>query len=142
MKVFISGVAGFLGSHLADGFLKAGHEVVGNDNLIGGDLDNVPHRVDFHRIDCNNIGALKLLFRDVDVVYHAAATAHEGLSVFSPHENAENGYAACAAMFSAACAARVRRIVHMSSMARYGRQDTVPFVETMTCKPCDPYGVG
>ena len=42
MKIFITGVAGFLGSHLADRFLELGHEVAGNDILIGGYLDNVP----------------------------------------------------------------------------------------------------
>ena len=42
MKVFVSGVAGFLGSHLADAFIHRGHEVVGCDNMIGGDLHNLP----------------------------------------------------------------------------------------------------
>ena len=42
MKIFISGIAGFLGSHLADQFINDGHHVVGCDSLIGGELDNVP----------------------------------------------------------------------------------------------------
>jgi hypothetical protein len=46
------GVAGFLGSHLADAMLAEGHQVVGVDNLIGGELDNVPSKVDFHQFDC------------------------------------------------------------------------------------------
>ena len=41
MKIFITGVAGFLGSHLAERMLNIGHDVLGNDNLIGGDLENV-----------------------------------------------------------------------------------------------------
>ena len=45
MKIFISGIAGFLGSHLADTLIKEGHKVVGCDNLIGGYLDNVPEEV-------------------------------------------------------------------------------------------------
>ena len=40
MKIFITGIAGFLGSHLADRFLELGHQVAGNDILIGGYLDN------------------------------------------------------------------------------------------------------
>ena len=40
MKIFITGVAGFLGSHLAERMLSIGHEVLGNDNLIGGDIEN------------------------------------------------------------------------------------------------------
>ena len=41
MKIFITGVAGFLGSHLAERMLNLGHDVLGNDNLIGGDIENV-----------------------------------------------------------------------------------------------------
>ena len=52
VKIFVTGVAGFLGSHLADAFLADGHQVIGVDNMIGGHLDNVPDKVDFHQVDC------------------------------------------------------------------------------------------
>ena len=42
MKIFISGIAGFLGSHLADAFISEGHDVFGCDNLSGGYIENVP----------------------------------------------------------------------------------------------------
>ena len=84
MKIFITGVAGFLGSHLADRMLELGHEVSGNDNLIGGYRDNVPANVQFYEIDCCDNEKLSAVMNDVDIVIHAAATAHEGLSVFSP----------------------------------------------------------
>lgn len=143
MRIFITGVAGFLGSHLADAFLARGDRVVGLDNLVGGDQRNVPHDVDFYVGDCNDLGRLKKAMRAVDVVYHCAATAHEGLSVFSPHENAQHGYLASAAVFSAACAAGVKRVVHCSSMARYGKGDgNPPFREDTPCDPVDPYGIG
>ena len=51
MRIFITGVAGFLGSHLADAMLNDGHQVVGIDTLIGGDLDNVNSMVEFHQVD-------------------------------------------------------------------------------------------
>ena len=51
MKVFISGVAGFLGSHLADSLINQGVEVVGVDNLVGGQLKNVNSKVEFHQED-------------------------------------------------------------------------------------------
>ena len=47
MKIFITGIAGFLGSHLADKLLEQGHEVSGCDNLIGGYLENVPSGAEF-----------------------------------------------------------------------------------------------
>ena len=140
-RVFISGVAGFLGSHLADSFLQDGHDVVGCDNMIGGYLDNVPAGVEFYQIECNDVGRLKDYMKGVDIVYHCAATAYEGLSVFSPHMITQNIVTASTGMISAAIANNVKRFVMCSSMARYG-SNKVPFTEEMTPKPQDPYGIG
>ena len=140
-RIFISGVAGFLGSHLADAFLADGHEVVGNDNMIGGYLDNVPSGVEFHQFDCNDFDKLKRHMAGCDIVYHCAATAYEGLSVFSPHLITQNIVGASTAMVSAAIANNCRRFVMCSSMARYGT-NPVPFTEDMEPKPQDPYGIG
>lgn len=143
MRVFITGIAGFMGSHLADAFLKRGDLVSGVDNLIGGYEDNVPQGADWYRGDVNDFDRLKKAMRGVDIVYHCAASAHEGLSVFSPHENAHHGYAASAAVFSAACAMGVRRLIMCSSMARYGKGNHAPpFTEETTPIPEDPYGIG
>ena len=139
MKVFVTGVAGFLGSHLAEALQAEGHDVSGCDNMIGGFRDNVPPGVEFLRLDCNNREALVLLLRGVEVVYHLAATAHEGLSMFSPHENVINGHTASMSVFAAAVQAGVRRIVFTSSMARYGA-NPVPFTEDMEPDPEDHYG--
>lgn len=141
MKVFVTGVAGFLGSHLAEALLQAGHQVIGIDNLIGGELINVPQGTEFHDIDCNDFAKLKNLMRGSEVVYHCAAAAYEGLSVFSPHFITQNVVSASVSVFSAAVANSVRRIVHCSSMARYGDLHP-PFAEDMHPKPCDPYGIG
>jgi UDP-glucose 4-epimerase len=140
-RVFISGVAGFLGSHVADAFLVDGWEVVGVDNLIGGYLDNVPEGVSFHRADCNDFPRMRALMEGADVVYHCAATAYEGLSVFSPHFVTRNVVTATTGMISAAIATRVRRFVYCSSMARYGTNQ-VPFTEDLEPRPQDPYGIG
>jgi UDP-glucose 4-epimerase len=141
MKVFITGVAGFLGSHLADAMLAAGHEVVGIDSLIGGDRDNVPFPVDFHVGDCNDHSLVRDLVAGCDVVFHCAALAYEGLSVFAPHVVTQSIVGGSVSVFSAAIAAKVKRIVYCSSMARYGTQ-APPYVEGMVPKPQDPYGIG
>ena len=65
--------------------------------------------------------------KNVDIVYHCAATAHEGLSVFSPFEITKNNYLASVSIFSAAINEKVKRIIFCSSMARYGDQ-TTPFL--------------
>ena len=141
MKIFVSGIAGFLGSHLADALLTDGHEVVGCDNMIGGDLNNVPDNVDFHQVDCTQFDTMKRLTNGCDVVYHCAATAYEGLSVFSPHLVTQNIVTASVSLFSASIANRVKRIVFCSSIARYG-VNLVPFREDYPTKPADPYGIG
>ena len=141
MKIFISGIAGFLGSHIADAMLAKGHEVIGCDNLIGGEKDNVLDGAEFYEDDCNDLERMQKLLRGVDVVYHTACTAYEGLSVFSPKLVSENTYLNSVSLASAAIKNNVRRFVHCSSMARYGTQEIVPFTEDMICKPQDPYGI-
>ena len=141
MKVLITGVAGFMGSHLADAFLAKGYDVVGIDNLLGGYEENVPSGVDFHNIDLDNLELIQPLFENVDLVVHTACTAYEGLSVFSPSLVVRNTMQITTNIMSACVKANVKKIVHLSSMARYGTQDVVPFVESMTPKPQDPYGI-
>jgi UDP-glucose 4-epimerase len=141
MKVLITGVAGFMGSHLADAFLAKGYDVVGIDNLLGGYEENVPLGVDFHNIDLDDLELIQPLFEDVDLVVHTACTAYEGLSVFSPSLVVRNTMQITTNIMSACVKAKVKKIVHLSSMARYGTQEVVPFVESMTPKPQDPYGI-
>jgi len=139
-KVFITGVAGFLGSHLADRMIERGHEVVGCDNLIGGYLDNVPSQVEFYQYDCIYLNSMNKIMKGCDIVYHCAATAYEGLSVFSPHLISKNIFEASASIISAAVSNNVKRFVLCSSMARYG-ENQVPFTEDMVPNPQDPYGI-
>ena len=139
-KVLVTGVAGFLGSHLSEKLVDLGHSVVGVDNMLGGYKDNVPKNIEFHNGDCCDFEMIKSIMRDVDVVYHCAATAHEGLSVFSPYEITKNNFLASVSIFSAAVNAKVKRIVFCSSMARYGDQPA-PFTEKMSPKPVDPYAI-
>ena len=141
MKIFISGVAGFLGSHLADRFIERNHQVVGCDNLIGGYMDNVPNDVEFIQSDCTDFYKMKELLSGVDIVYHTAATAYEGLSVFSPHIVTRNIVDSAVSMISASISNKVERFILCSSMARYGTNE-VPFTEDMMPKPQDPYGIG
>ena len=140
MKVLVTGAAGFLGSHLAEKLSLLNHEVIGMDNFIGGYEDNIPKNIIFHKFDCCDLKKMNEVMKNVDVVYHCAATAHEGLSVFSPYEIGKNNFLASSSVFSAAVSNKVKRIIFCSSMARYGHQQT-PFSENMKPKPVDPYGI-
>ena len=68
MNVFISGIAGFLGSHLADKLISLGYTVSGCDNLIGGYLDNVPKKAKFYQEDCNDFLLMKRITKNIDIV--------------------------------------------------------------------------
>ncbi len=140
MKIFITGVAGFLGCHLAKRMLELGHSVGGNDNMIGGEKDNIPNNTKFFDIDCTDYEEMKKAIKGYDIVYHCAATAHEGLSVFSPYTITRNIYEATVSTVTAAITNKVKRFVYCSSMARYGSQK-FPFTEDMLTKPQDPYGI-
>ena len=139
-KILVTGVAGFLGSHLAEKLSVKNHKVVGVDNMLGGYKDNVPKNIDFFNFDCCDLKKMNEIMKGVDVVYHCAATAHEGLSVFSPVEITKNNYLASVSVFTSAISNKVKRIIFCSSMARYGDQQT-PFTEEMNPKPIDPYAI-
>ena len=141
MRIFVTGIAGFLGSHLADKFIADGHTVIGIDNMTGGYLDNVPKRAYFWHADCCDLEMITELMKDVDIVYHCAALAYEGLSVFSPKIVVESIVLATTSVISSAIQNKVRRFIYCSSMARYGT-NKVPFTEDMKPNPQDPYGIG
>ena len=140
MRVLVTGAAGFLGSWLAEGLLKQGHDVRGVDSLLGGYRENVPEEVVFRVADCCDLEAMSVMSQGCDLVVHAAASAYEGFSVFSPALVTKNIYLASVTMISAAARAKVPRFLMMSSMSRYG-DNQVPFTEDMEPRPRDPYAV-
>jgi UDP-glucose 4-epimerase len=139
--VVITGVAGFLGSHLADAYLAKGWKVRGIDNLLGGSVDNVPEGVAFYQVDLDDLQAITPIFKDADLVIHAACTAYEGLSVFSPSLVVRNTVQISVNAMTASIRHKVPKFVYMSSMARYGDNWGDVFDETLEPKPQDPYGI-
>ena len=104
-------------------------------------LGDFHYKADFHQIDCNDYSTMLKLTKGIDVVIHCAATAYEGLSVFSPNIVTKNIVGSSISLITAAISNKVKRIVYCSSMARYG-VNKVPFTEDMKPRPEDPYGIG
>ena len=141
MHIFITGIAGFLGANLADYYSNKGFKVSGCDSLIGGSLDNINLKnVNFYKANCEDFEEMKKIIKGVDIVCHAAAYAHEGLSTFSPVTICNNNVTGSVSVFTAAIVNKVKRIVYCSSMARYGNIK-IPFKEDDNLRPVDPYGV-
>ena len=141
MKVFITGIAGFLGSHIADKLIERGDDVFGCDNLIGGYLENVPSGAEFNQVDAIYLNQMKKMTKDMDLIIHTACTAYEGLSVFSPYLVGQNTYQISMSVFTAAADNKIPKVINCSSMARYGEQEVLPFTENLVPKPLDPYGI-
>ena len=141
MHIFITGIAGFLGSNLADYYISKGFKVSGCDNLVGGDRENLNDKVHFYQGNCENLDFMTQSMQgNVDVLCHAAAYAHEGLSSISPTLICNNNVTGSVSVFTAAIRNKVKRIVYCSSMARYGNIK-IPFKEDDQLNPVDPYGV-
>ena len=130
-----------MGSNLAEYYLKKNFQVSGCDNLVGGSLENIDvKKIKFFKANCEDFKTMKEIIKGVDILCHAAAYAHEGLSSFSPVLITNNNVTGSVSVFTAAIVNKVKRIVYCSSMARYGNIKT-PFRENDHLKPVDPYGV-
>ena len=64
-KILITGIAGFLGSHLAEKFIEKNHKVVGVDNMQSGYSDNIPKESEFYNIDCCDLEKIKKIMKNV-----------------------------------------------------------------------------
>ncbi len=144
MKILITGVAGLLGSRLADWVLdNTDHDVIGVDDLSGGYIENVNSKVKFYEFDLVDQSQVKALFENEkpDIVYHYAAYAAEGLSPFIRKYNYENNLIASTNLITNSIQFDVNRFVFASSMSVYGDAYDPPFSENMQQVPIDPYGI-
>jgi UDP-glucose 4-epimerase len=145
MRALVTGVAGFIGSHVAEALLEKGWEVMGLDDLSGGIASNVPDPVQFVQRDVGaDLDDLMAAFRP-QVVYHLAAYAAEGLSHHIPVFNYQNNVVATANVLSSSYRHGVKHFVFTSSIAAYGHpigQGASHLLsEEDACIPCDPYGI-
>ena len=142
--VLITGVAGLLGSRLADWIIenKPEYKVIGVDDLSGGYKDNIHPKVNFWQMDLVN-HPIENIFEahDIDYVYHFAAYAAEGLSPFIRSYNYDNNLKATARIVNECIKHNVKRLVFTSTMAVYGHGEGGIFHEDMRRQPIDPYGI-
>jgi UDP-glucose 4-epimerase len=144
MKILITGVAGLLGSRLADWIIenKPEVEVIGVDDLSGGYLENINPKVELWQMNITEHPIENIFeFHQIDYVFHFAAYAAEGLSPFIRCYNYDNNLKATAKIVNECIKHDVKRLVFTSTLAVYGHGDGGIFNETQVPKPIDPYGV-
>jgi UDP-glucose 4-epimerase len=142
--VLITGVAGLLGSRLADFLINTQEDikVVGIDDLSGGYIENVNPKVKLYNknLVTDNISQCFELNK-FDYVYHFAAYAAEGLSPFIRSYNYQNNLVATSRIVNECIKHDVKRLIFTSTLAVYGHGYGGVFDENQTPKPIDPYGV-
>lgn len=138
-RILVTGGAGFMGSWLVDELLKRRHEVISVDDLSGGFTANVNKNCKFIKMDLRNSKKVNKIVKDVDIIYHLAAYAAEGQSIFSPIQINDINLTPMNNLLVAAVNNDVKKFVFTSSMAVYGNQKP-PFSEDMPRMPEDPYG--
>ena len=144
MNILITGVAGLLGSRLADWILENDPDVtvIGIDNLSGGYVENINSSIKFYKLDLIRDSISDLFQKyDIDYVFHFAAYAAEGLSPFIRGFNYDNNLKSTARIVNQCIKHDVKRLIFTSTMAVYGHGENQAFDEKQTPCPIDPYGV-
>lgn len=143
-KILITGVAGLIGSRLADWIIEnlPDYNVIGIDDLSGGYEENVNSKVKFYKMDLKD-PSLKDVFskENPDYVFHFAAYAAEGLSPFIRQYNYQNNLVATANIVNECIKHNIKRLVFTSTLAVYGHGEGGIFDEDQIPNPIDPYGV-
>jgi UDP-glucose 4-epimerase len=143
MKILVTGGAGFIGSHVVDAYVAAGHEVIVVDNLCTGKRENLNPKARFVELDIGDERTWQLI-RDErpDVLNHHAAQMDVRRSVSDPLFDARTNILGTIGLLEAARQSGVRKMLFVSSGgAAYGEQETFPAPETHPTWPVSPYGV-
>jgi UDP-glucose 4-epimerase len=143
VKVLVTGGAGFIGSHVVDRCLEAGHTVTVVDDLSSGRREHVQPAASFHPVDIRS-SPLRDVFRaeSPEAVIHLAAQASVGRSVADPLLDAEINVLGSVNLLERCREGAVRRIVYVSTGgAGYGDTEVIPTPEDHPSRPISPYGV-
>ena len=146
MEVIVTGVAGYIGAHIASRVLDSGHRVIGVDNLSTGRRDFIDPRISFHEGDVENSQFLDSVFRTIAEpaqagVIHCAGLKFAGESIKDPLAFYEANSHSVLALLKSMKSADVTKLVFSSSCSVYGQtQSSTPITEKALLRPISPYG--
>ena len=143
MKILVTGGAGFIGSHVVDAYITAGHEVAVLDNMSTGREENVNSAAQAYRVDVRDqdkVRSAVASFRP-EVINHHAAQSEVPKSVADPGYDAQVNVVGGLNVLKAAVDNGVRKVIFSSTGgALYGEPDVVPADEDHPIRPLSPYG--
>ncbi len=143
-SILITGVAGFIGSSIARSLVQSGDRVRGLDNLSTGNLANLAEiatDVDFHKVDLQDLDAVRQICKGVEVIFHEGALPSVPKSVIDPLTSHKSNIDGTLNLLLAAKECGVRRVVYAASSSAYGNSLTLPKHERMVPAPISPYAV-
>ena len=140
-RYLVTGGAGFIGSHLATALLDGGHQVRVVDNLVTGQLGNVPDGAEFVAGDLTDPDIAVEAAADCEVVLHQAAIPSVPQSIVEPRPSHQANIDGTFNILIAARDAGVRRVVYAGSSSAYGDTPVLPKVEDMPADPRSPYAL-
>jgi UDP-glucose 4-epimerase len=144
LKSIVTGGAGFIGSHLVDGLLDLGHEVVVLDNFSTGrkeNLDHVKDKIKLVKCDLSNKGDWIKEFKNVDWVFHLASLADIVPSIQNPESYFRSNVDATFYVLEAARHNNIKRFVYSASSSCYGIPEKYPTPEESDIQPQYPYAL-
>lgn len=142
MKVLVTGGAGFIGSHLADGLVRRGHRVIVVDNEATGQRENVPASADYVRGDVASFPDLERAFgKGLDAVCHIAGQVSLIRSFTNPLVDLRTNIEGTVNVLQLCLRHRIPRLLYASSMTVYGSSELLPTPETAPCQPISYYGI-
>jgi len=145
MKIMVTGGAGFIGSHIVDGFIEAGHDVVIVDSLWergGGKLENINPKAHFYKVDIRDNALIEIFNKEQpQVICHHAAQHSVKISVDEPMYDADVNILGLINLLNCATRFKTRKIIFASSGATYGVVNQMPVREDTPQRPVSPYGI-
>ena len=143
MRILVTGGAGFIGSHVVDAYIEAGHDVAVVDNLVTGKREQVNPQARFYEVDIRDWDALRAVFEQErpEVISHQAALANVRESMEKPAEYADVNIIGSIHLMELARAFGVRKFIYASTGgAVYGEPEFLPVTEDHPINPLDNYG--
>jgi UDP-glucose 4-epimerase len=143
MNILVTGGAGFIGSNVADGYIRAGHRVSVVDNLFTGKLRNLNPSAKFYEVDVRSAEIGKIIEEEKpDVINHHAAQISVPASVADPVLDADINIKGFLNLLEQAVKHRVKKVIFISSGgAIYGEADEYPTTELYPPRPLSPYAI-
>jgi UDP-glucose 4-epimerase len=143
MKILVTGGAGFIGSHIVNAYINAGHDVIVIDNLSSGEIKLVNPKAKFYHLDIHSPEVKTILEKEkITAINHHAAQISVSASVSNPLFDANSNIIGTLQLLQNAVSLKIEKFIFASTGgAMYGEQKTFPASEEQPCEPLSPYAI-